>query len=77
VKIYLILEYKKDIQNNVWAEVTAYTSPTVRDDAYAAAAFHTGADVEKQDIEVQKRPYKKTQDVLIADLVETKVAVNG
>lgn len=74
MKVYLILEYKRQ-NTDVWAEVQAFTSASVRDREYAKTPH--GADVEKLDVEVQKREYKNTKEALIADLIETKVPVNG
>jgi hypothetical protein len=57
MKVYLILSYNMDKQGNVWADVQAYTSEKVRDETFAA--IPGDPDIEKQDIEVQKRPYQK------------------
>lgn len=55
--IYLILEYKKQDQN-VWAEVQAFTSPIERDKAFSVLNDGT-RDVETQDVVVTKREYRK------------------
>lgn len=56
MKIYLILEYKKDGEH-VWADVKAFTSPKQRNIAFHA--LPKDIDAEAADIEVAKRSYNK------------------
>lgn len=58
MKIYLIQVYKKDQQNNVWSEPLAFTSPRMRDTAFAH--LPKDVDAEKQDVQIEKRNYNKT-----------------
>lgn len=56
MKIYLILEYKSDTKGNHWAETQAFTSPRERDRVFSQMPKE--ADVECQDIGVNKRAYR-------------------
>lgn len=63
MKIYLVLEYKKE-SGNVWAEVTAFTSKSERYYAFQDLKVkNPQADAEEQDVEVTKRPYSKKETV--------------
>jgi hypothetical protein len=57
MKIYLILEYKKDQAGNVWAETQAFTSAMERDKAFSAMPAEV--DKETQDLTITKRTYIK------------------
>lgn len=58
MKIYLVLEYKKQ-GNNVWAEVQAFTSTRQQMKALEQVALKKDADYEGQEVEVSKRAYAR------------------
>lgn len=59
MKIYLILEYKKE-GNNLFADPVAFTSKSERNYAFAdLQANKPGVNADVVDIEITKRPYHK------------------
>jgi uncharacterized alkaline shock family protein YloU len=75
VKVYIILEYKREIsasKENIYAEVRAFTSATQRDKVFAGID-KTKVDVEPLDIEVEKRPYEKPEILPTTPVNEMKL----